>query len=53
MMIGTNNTGACTASEIAQGIEAIVWELGKRLPKSKILLLAVFPRGEKPGPQRE
>ena len=23
------------------------------MPKTKILLLAIFPRGEKPGPQRE
>ena len=53
MMIGTNNTGNCSAPDIALGIEAIVQEFGKRLPQSKILLLGVFPRGEKPGPQRE
>jgi lysophospholipase L1-like esterase len=53
MMIGTNNTGECTAPDIAQGITAIVAELNKRLPAAKILLLGIFPRGEKPGPQRE
>lgn len=53
MMIGTNNTGNCSAPDIAAGIEAIVQELNKRLPQSKILLLGIFPRGEKPGPQRE
>ncbi len=53
MMIGTNNTGNCSAPDIATGIEAIVLEFNKRLPQSKILLLGVFPRGEKPGPQRE
>lgn len=53
MMIGTNNTGTCTAPDIAAGIEAIVQELNQRLPQSKILLLGIFPRGEKPGPQRE
>ena len=53
MMIGTNNTGNCTAEDIASGIEAIVLELEKRLPKSKILLLGVFPRGEKPSPVRD
>ncbi|WP_395743835.1 GDSL-type esterase/lipase family protein [Prosthecobacter sp.] len=53
MMIGTNNTGNCSAPDIAQGIEAIVKELNQRLPQSKILLLGVFPRGEKPNPQRE
>ncbi|MFC5457522.1 GDSL-type esterase/lipase family protein [Prosthecobacter fluviatilis] len=53
IMIGTNNTGTCSAPDIAVGIEAIVQELSKRLPQSKILLLGIFPRGEKPNPQRE
>jgi len=53
MMIGTNNTGNCSASDIAAGIEAIVLELEKHLPQSKILLLGIFPRGEKPNPARE
>ncbi|MCP5557404.1 MAG: chitobiase/beta-hexosaminidase C-terminal domain-containing protein [Verrucomicrobiaceae bacterium] len=53
MMIGTNNSATCYAPDIAAGITAIVDELNKRLPDSKILLLAIFPRGEKPGPQRE
>jgi lysophospholipase L1-like esterase len=53
MMIGTNNTGFVPASEIALGIRAIVKELNQRLPAAKILLLGIFPRGEKPGPQRE
>ncbi len=53
MMIGTNNTGNCSAPDIAAGIEAIVQEFNKRLPQSKILLLGIFPRGEKPNPQRE
>ncbi|AGA29034.1 platelet-activating factor acetylhydrolase IB subunit [Singulisphaera acidiphila] len=53
LMIGTNNTGANTSDEIAEGIEAIVKSLRQRLSTTKILLLAVFPRGEKPGPIRE
>ena len=53
MMIGTNNTGTCSAPDIAAGIEAIIQEFNKRLPQSKILLLGIFPRGEKPNPQRE
>ena len=53
MMIGTNNTGNCSAPDIAAGIEAIVLEFNRRLPQSKILLLGIFPRGEKPdAPQR-
>jgi len=53
MMIGTNNTGNCSAPDIAAGIEAIVQEFNKLLPQSRILLLGIFPRGEKPdAPQR-
>lgn len=53
VMIGTNNSGNCEAADIAAGITAIVAELNKRLPRSQILLLGIFPRGEKPGPQRD
>lgn len=53
IMIGTNNTGLNAAPEIVQGITAVVQEFQKRLPKAKILLLGVFPRGEKPGPVRD
>lgn len=44
IMIGTNNTGAHTAEQIAGGIKAIVTELQKQKPEMKILLLGVFPR---------
>ena len=44
IMIGTNNTGAHTAEQIAGGIKAIVEELRKQKPDMKILLLGVFPR---------
>jgi lysophospholipase L1-like esterase len=53
LMIGTNNAGSSTSVEIAAGIRAIVGELHKRLPDSKILLLGVFPRGQKPNGLRE
>ena len=53
LMIGTNNANNATADEIAQGITAIVEELRKRLPRAKVLLLGIFPRGEKPNPLRE
>ena len=53
LMIGTNNTGANTAPEIAEGIGAIVLELQKRFANARILLLAVFPRGSAEGPVRE
>lgn len=50
IMIGTNNTGhrKDPATETAAGIRAIIDRLEKKCPNSKILLLAIFPRGEKP-----
>jgi lysophospholipase L1-like esterase len=53
LMIGTNNASSGTAEEIAQGVTAIVETLRHRLPRAKILLLGVFPRGEKPNSTRE
>ena len=50
IMIGTNNAGhRQEASALtATGIKAILDDLQTRLPKTKILLLAVFPRGATP-----
>ena len=55
LMIGTNNSNGMdsTAEEIGAGIQAIVKKLREKLPQTKVLILAVFPRGEKPSPQRE
>ena len=55
IMIGTNNSNGNdnTAEEIADGIIAICGKLRKELPEMKILLLGIFPRAEKPCPQRE
>ena len=53
LMIGTNNASSATADEISLGITAIVEELRHRLPKGRILLLGVFPRGQKPDATRE
>ncbi len=47
MMIGTNNAGGNSATEIADGIKEIVSILRKQKPSMKILLLGVFPRGGK------
>ncbi|MSR32206.1 MAG: GDSL family lipase [Gemmataceae bacterium] len=46
LMIGTNNANGMdnSAEEIADGIKAIIAEFNKRSPKTKVLLLAVFPR---------
>jgi beta-glucosidase len=50
LMIGTNNTGDRQEdpATTAAGIKRIVDELRTRLPNTKVLLLAVFPRDEKP-----
>ena len=52
VMIGTNNMGLNTPDEIAAGIEAICDELHRRSPKTRILLLGIFPRGAKPDATR-
>lgn len=55
LMIGTNNSNGSdnTAAEIADGIKACLGTIREHLPTTKVLLLSIFPRGEKPGPQRE
>ena len=45
LMIGTNNSGTNSSVQIAEGVEAIVKKLRTKLPKTKILVLAIFPRG--------
>jgi lysophospholipase L1-like esterase len=52
LMIGTNNTRANTAPEIAEGIGAVILQMRKDFPDAKILLLAVFPRGRANDPVR-
>jgi lysophospholipase L1-like esterase len=46
LMIGTNNTGSDSAEDIAGGIQVIVKTLREKSPTTKVLLLAVFPRGQ-------
>ncbi len=48
LMIGTNNVASNTAEEIARGVTVIVETIREKQPQAKILLLAVFPRGDKP-----
>lgn len=53
MMIGTNNTGHRheNPATTAAGIKNLLNQLRQRLPDTKVLLLAVFPRDEKPDGQ--
>ena len=57
LMIGTNNSGNDDADGIAKGVTAIVKAIHAKSSSTKVLLLAVFPRGSKPdgafGPAQE
>ena len=46
VMAGTNNGNP--APDVARGIRRLVEVIRERQPKAKVLLLPVFPRGEKP-----
>ena len=48
VMIGTNNSNGedNTPEQIVDGVAAIVAKLRAALPQTKVLLLAIFPRGE-------
>lgn len=54
LMIGTNNSNGedNTPGQIAQGVVVILKKLREKLPDTKILLHAIFPRGENFSPQR-
>jgi lysophospholipase L1-like esterase len=52
VMIGQNNGGHNTATEIAEGVTEVVKRIRTKLPKTKILLLGIFQRREKPTPER-
>lgn len=47
-LAGTKNARTCTPAEIAAGIKAVVKRVQTFTPKAHIILMAVFPRGEKP-----
>jgi lysophospholipase L1-like esterase len=62
LMIGTNNTGhqgrpaaehnnavyASSPEQTAAGVKAILDILAKKMPETKVLMLAIFPRGATP-----
>jgi lysophospholipase L1-like esterase len=52
VMIGQNNGPFNTGEEIGAGVAAIVQTLREKLPETKILVLAIFFRGEKPTKER-
>ncbi len=59
LMLGTNNTGKekdgsprNSTTEVIEGVKAVVKSIRAKVPKSKILLLAIFPRGAVDAPER-
>jgi len=52
LMIGTNNLGSNTNEEIVKGVTKCVKILNDKLPTTKVLLLAIFPRDNKPDTDR-
>ena len=50
IMIGTNNTGhrMDPPADIAAGVKEILSQVKQRYPKAKLVMLSIFPRGEKP-----
>nr|XP_046267061.1 platelet-activating factor acetylhydrolase IB subunit beta [Scatophagus argus]XP_046267062.1 platelet-activating factor acetylhydrolase IB subunit beta [Scatophagus argus] len=51
LWVGTNNYEH-TAEQVAGGILAIAQLLASRLPKAKVVVLSLLPRGERPNPLR-
>ena len=52
LMIGTNNSNSDPADDIAKSVKLIIDAIRARIPDTKILLLAIFPRNkptDKPG----
>lgn len=49
LMLGTNNSGSHTAPEITAALKKIVGLIRTKLPETKVLLLAIFPRGARKG----
>jgi lysophospholipase L1-like esterase len=61
LMIGTNNTGKeqdhqtirNTPPQVIEGVSTVVHEIQAKLPETKILLLAIFPRSQRGEPIRD
>jgi lysophospholipase L1-like esterase len=53
LLIGINNIHGNSPQEIADGVEAVCLTLQAKLPRTRILLLAIFPYQEHPGPIRD
>jgi lysophospholipase L1-like esterase len=52
ILVGVNNLALNTPLEIAGGIKQVTTAIHKRSPKTKILLLGIFPSGKEPTHKR-
>jgi lysophospholipase L1-like esterase len=54
VMIGTNNSNKedNTEADILEGVTTIIHQIRERLPATKIVLVSIFPRGQKFSTQR-
>ena len=50
LMIGTNNSGAHSGEQIAEAVKKIVGLIRAKLPQTKVLLYAIFPRDARRNP---
>ncbi|HYG05216.1 MAG TPA: GDSL-type esterase/lipase family protein [Stenotrophomonas sp.] len=48
-LTGTEHARASTPAEVAAGVEAVVAEVRTRLPRAKVVLMGIFPRGRHAG----
>lgn len=48
VLIGTNNINDTSPANVARGVVAVVQEIGRALPQTRILLLGILPRGSNP-----
>jgi lysophospholipase L1-like esterase len=53
LLIGTNNAKDYTAAEIANGVNAIIDIIEKKLPNTHLILHRILPRGAATEPLRE
>lgn len=53
LMLGTNNSASHTGEEIAAADKKIVEMIRTKIPRAKVLLLAIFPRGARRNAQGE
>jgi lysophospholipase L1-like esterase len=45
---GTKNARASTPEEIAEGVRQVLLRVRSKSPESRVILMGIFPRGEKP-----